>query len=248
MIAAPKLLCSECQHENEPERVYCHNCGGRLDRSAVVPTKEKRKETHKRVSRMFDAKRAKIRAAIIRTIKSIIGAAAVAVLVEMAMAPDLPPPTKNVILVSQIRSELEQAVNRHRPIEITYDEQQVNAYLSAALKTKKSALDKPFLEFRRVVVGLNEGAFKVTTERSAFGYSIFTGALYSVAINGGKFAVEPKGGWIGRMPIHPKAMHYGSVVFADMWKALEQESRMVSKFSTIQFHDKHASLAIVAAQ
>ena len=33
-----KLICPECQHENEPERMYCHSCGARLDRSKLAPT------------------------------------------------------------------------------------------------------------------------------------------------------------------------------------------------------------------
>lgn len=62
MIAtAPKLLCPECQRENESERVYCHDCGARLDRSAVAPTKEPPKDTHKRLKKFFDPQRARIR-------------------------------------------------------------------------------------------------------------------------------------------------------------------------------------------
>ena len=30
-----KLVCPDCRHENEPERIYCHNCGARLDRSGA---------------------------------------------------------------------------------------------------------------------------------------------------------------------------------------------------------------------
>ena len=31
--STPKLTCGQCGYENEPERVYCHNCGTKLDRS-----------------------------------------------------------------------------------------------------------------------------------------------------------------------------------------------------------------------
>ena len=31
-----KLVCPECQRQNEPERIYCHDCGARLDRSALA--------------------------------------------------------------------------------------------------------------------------------------------------------------------------------------------------------------------
>ena len=29
------LVCPDCQHENEPQRIYCHSCGARLDRSKL---------------------------------------------------------------------------------------------------------------------------------------------------------------------------------------------------------------------
>jgi len=57
-----KLLCPECRRENESERVYCHDCGTRLDRAAVRFKKEPIADTHKRVKRMFDPTRAKIKA------------------------------------------------------------------------------------------------------------------------------------------------------------------------------------------
>lgn len=30
-----KLICTQCNHENEVERIYCHNCGSKLDRSQL---------------------------------------------------------------------------------------------------------------------------------------------------------------------------------------------------------------------
>ena len=35
-----KVICTECRHENEAERIYCHNCGERIERSGVL-SKEK---------------------------------------------------------------------------------------------------------------------------------------------------------------------------------------------------------------
>jgi hypothetical protein len=36
-----KLACTECQHQNEVQRIYCHNCGAKLDRSALLETRPK---------------------------------------------------------------------------------------------------------------------------------------------------------------------------------------------------------------
>jgi hypothetical protein len=50
-----KLVCAECRHENEAERIYCHNCGERLDRSAVSAQKKAQdpQEVHRRLQKML---------------------------------------------------------------------------------------------------------------------------------------------------------------------------------------------------
>lgn len=246
MIAQPKLLCSECKHENEAERVYCHHCGGRLDRSAAIPIKEKRVDTHKRVKRMFDPQRAKIRALFFRTCKTLLGAGAAAVLIQIALPPDVPPPTKNLVLVSQIRSEMENAVNRHHPVEIDLTEDQVNAYLSSALRTKKASLDKPLLDFERAFVALHEGVCAITIERSIFGYPFYAGSTYSVSLKNGTLVAAAKAGSIGRMPIHPALMQYANVAFSDVYQALDFENKLVRKFTAMELHDKRTSLSLAA--
>lgn len=42
--AMTKLVCAECRHENEAERIYCHNCGECLDRSAVSTQKKAQRD------------------------------------------------------------------------------------------------------------------------------------------------------------------------------------------------------------
>lgn len=36
-----QLPCAKCGHINEPQRVYCHNCGEKLDRTAIIQAAEK---------------------------------------------------------------------------------------------------------------------------------------------------------------------------------------------------------------
>jgi hypothetical protein len=248
MIATAKLLCPECQHENESERVYCHDCGARLDRSAVIPTKEPPNDTRKRVKKMFDPQRARIRALFFKTSKMILCAGALAMVVQMALPPDVPPPTKTLMLASQVRLDMESAITRHQPPQLDFNEDQVNAYLASALKTKQAALNKPFLDFKRAVAAFHEDMFMITVERSAFGYSIFSSSGYSVRLAEGKLAVTPKAGYIGRLPLHPQIMQVAGIIFADVWSALDRDAKLVAKFGRIEFHDKHAALSVAAAR
>jgi zinc ribbon protein len=242
-----KLICPECQHENEPERVYCHSCGAKLDRSAVAVTKEPVKDTRQRVKKMFDPTRAKIRFLFFKTSKMILGAGVLALVIQMILPPDVPEPTHALVLASQTRIDMENAIMRHQPAQLQFSEDQVNAYLASALKTKQTALNKPLLDFKRALAAFREGACTITQERSVFGLSLYASSGYSVSLNEGKIVTANCGGSIGRMPIHPKLMEFAEIMFADVWSALGPDIKLVSKFNGIEFHDKSAVLTLVGA-
>jgi hypothetical protein len=236
-----KLICPECAHENEPERVYCHSCGARLDRSALTSGKspeESFSETRRRVRNMFDPTGVKIRFWFFRTAKLILGACALAAAIQMISAPDVPPPVKPLLLISQLNLELENAVTYHRPPRLQYSEDQVNAYLAYALKSKQSALNKPFLEFQRAIAGFEENQITLTAERSLFGWSLYSSASYGVALRDGNIIASNKGGAIGRVPIHPQVMGLIDIIFADLRSALERERKLVMKMGGIEVHPK----------
>jgi predicted amidophosphoribosyltransferase len=74
-----KLVCPECQRQNEAERIYCHDCGARLDRSAlakVAPKEEDPKQTQRRLKQILDPGRVKMRLMFFKISKLILGAAA----------------------------------------------------------------------------------------------------------------------------------------------------------------------------
>ena len=51
-----KLTCGQCGYANEPERVYCHNCGSKLDRSVLPKEEAKRKEESPETARRIVAR------------------------------------------------------------------------------------------------------------------------------------------------------------------------------------------------
>lgn len=246
MIATAKLLCPECQRENESERVYCHDCGARLDRSAVAPTKEPREDTKKRVKKMFDPQRARIRALFFKTSKMILGAGVIAILIQMVSPPDVPQPTKTLVLASQVRLDMEGAIQHHQPPQLDFSEEQVNAYLASALKTKQAELNKPFIYFKRAVAVFHEDLCLLTVERSIYGFSLYSSSGYSVRVTDGKLVATPRAGYIGRMPLHPQLMEAGNIIFADVYSALNRDAKLVAKFAAVDFHDKHAVLRVAA--
>ncbi len=240
-----KLICPQCRRENEPERIYCHDCGARLDRSALAKEKPKEEdpaETHKRVTALFAPGRGKLRQRFFQGCKLLLCAFIAAVLVQILRPPDVPPRPQTAPEPAQINLELEDLAMdplHHGPLH--YSDEQVNAYLVYVLKSKQAALSK-YMQFERVVADFQENDFHFIVERSLFGYSLFTSATYGARIQNGKILTNSHGGHLGRMPIHPALMQYGSFLFADLREALDRERKSIAKLGGIEFHPKQLTL------
>jgi hypothetical protein len=240
-----KLICPECGRENEPERIYCHDCGARLDRSALAagkPVQEEAKQTQRRLRRMLNPQGALIKQRFLTVCKVILGACATAALIEMISPPEVALPGKTVVLPPQINFDLENAALYHRPPQLQYTQEQVNAYLTYTLRNKQNVLNKPLLEFKRAVVGFGEGTCSITIERSLFGYSIYNRSSYRVDLREGKISASNNGGWIGRLPLYPQIMQFTDIMLADVCSALDRERKLVAKMGGIEFHDKNVIL------
>jgi hypothetical protein len=235
-----KLVCPECQRQNEPERIYCHDCGARLDRSAlakVAPKGEDPKQTQRRLKQLLDPGRVNLRLMFFKISKLILGACALAVLIVMLLPPiDLPERVKDVEL-QQINLHLENATTSHSAVPLQYTETQVNAYLVNVTRSKQAALSK-LLQFERALVNFDEGVCRITAERSLLGFSVFHAISYNVTLQNGTLTASNNGGSIGRMPIHPMIMKFGDILFTDLWTALDREKKSVSKMGAIEFHPK----------
>jgi hypothetical protein len=231
-----KLVCAECRHENEAERIYCHNCGERLERSGAAAQKKAQdpQEAHRRLQKMLGPPNM-ARRNFFAVSKLALAAAVVAALVEIALPPELPSPSKT--FPSQIDLDLENAASNQKTGPLEYSQDQINAYLAYRLTGKKTALNKPLLTFVRATASFREGACTVAMERSLFGYSIFSRTSYRVEVGAGKISATNNGGWIGRLPIHPAIMQFGDIIFADLWSALERERKLIGKMGAISFHD-----------
>lgn len=240
-----KLICPECRRENEPERIYCHDCGARLDRSALAkekPKEEDPKDTQRRLRTMLDPQRAKLRRQFFQGSKLVLGALALAAVVQMLRAPELPAQPELSELPAQINLDLENAVMDPRSAPLRYTEEQVNAYLNYALKGKQAALGK-YLKFERAFVGLEEGVCRFTTERSLFGYSVFTAVTLAPKLENGDITAKMLGGSVGRLPVHPAMMRYGAALFGDVRAALERDCKSIAKLGSLELQPKLAVFA-----
>ena len=158
-------------------------------------------------------------------------------MIEIILPLNVPPAVKTIGAPREINFDLEKASVSRQPVSLQYSQQQVNEYLAGALKTKQAALDKPLLTFKRVLVDLGEGNIcTITIERSLFGYSVFQRASFQMKLEEGKILASNNGGWFGHLPIHPAAMKFADITFADLWSALDRERKLVAKMSGVEIH------------
>ena len=241
--AAPiQLTCPECRRDNEAERIYCHDCGARLDRSALANRKSAKAETaedlHKRMRGMFSQRRLRAKLFCFKTVKVILAACVAAAILEILIPPAVPPVVKSETLPPQINLSLEDLTESKQPKALQISENDANAYLANVIKHKKEKLNHPLLAFERAILGFSEGNCRVTIERSIFGYSIFSSGDYDVQITNGKVVATPKSAAIGRMAIHPSALPYTGFLFSDAAAVLDREHKLLNKLGSIQLHEK----------
>jgi hypothetical protein len=232
-----KLICPECRHENESERIYCHNCGARLDRTALskaAATQEQPEEAHRRLRAMFDPHCDQVRRNFFKMSKVVLAALLVAALIQMLLPPDVPARTKSIGLSAPIGIDLETASQTHGAQPLRYTQEQANAYVASTLKNKPIALSK-WPHFERAILAFDENLCRLTVERSLFGFSVYTGGAYRLAIQNGAVSAVENAGNIGRLPVHPQLMKFCGFLFSDLAKDLERERKLLAKMNRIDF-------------
>ncbi|MGH8094644.1 MAG: hypothetical protein ACREIF_14430 [Chthoniobacterales bacterium] len=245
-----KLICSDCQHENESERIYCHNCGARLDRTEIIKEKivqgASGAQAQKHLKKMFDPGRGRGKRAAAQLLKVLLGAFVCAVLILMLLPPDLPPESKTYTFAPMIDMDLVSAVSSHRTAPLVYDEAQVNSYLAGNLRRKDSPANQGIFPLRRILVQFEEGRCRINTERQLYGVPIFSGGSYRVAIEQGKIIATPTGGYIGRMLIPSSLMQVTNLLLQKAWDTMARERNSIAKFAGIEFHPQ--SVTLIAAR
>jgi len=244
-----KLVCPDCRHENEPERIYCHDCGARLERSALsnekAPDENAAARSRKHLQKMFQPGRGRGKRAAINLGKVVLGGFCLAAVIQMILPPDLPPEPKKFAFAPMINMDLVSALSSHAPAQLSYNEEQVNAYLAATVRRSNSPAREGFFPLRSIVAKFEEGICGINIERQILGLPIYSGSAYRVSIENGKITSASVSGYIGRMPIHPALMRGTEPVFGKAWETLARERNEVAKLAAIEFHPKTVLLVTV---
>ena len=137
-MASPQipLVCQACGYANESARIYCHNCGVKLDRDALIPFEKDQEEAarkkHREVIKIMSPKRGLFAKTLRMLVKTVALAAITAVLIDAILPPDgIALPTKNAeeTEAPPIDSILENLATAPAGKRIMLREADVNAYM-----------------------------------------------------------------------------------------------------------------------
>ena len=201
-----KLTCTSCQHENEVERVYCHNCGEKLDRSLlpkidITKPSEDKAKVARQVKKMMNPNRFNWRVNLKTFVLIELFAALVAAGYLVTQTPDfaqplakdkIPDPEKEV---GNLWSEL---LRQKTVVAITFAEFDVNYYLKKAVTGNAGSMG---IKFERAFAHFEPGTVTLAVQRNVWGLSLYNTAAFQPAPDGMKWTAKIDRFAIGRLTI-----------------------------------------------
>lgn len=246
-----QLICSACGFSNEPERIYCHSCGAKLDRSLIpVAETEKGRESTKaaqrRIRRMTNPGFSIAQFSRSLMIALFWGAVVAAVFLISQKPADVPEPN-NDLPRRMLHSELSEATQSPSPRAIGFSEADINTALKQSLKRAPAEGGVPGVEFQRAFAMLTPGVIHIGVQQALWGYPIYSSVAYKLAIVDGKFTPSMIGGSLGRLPIHPELMQHLDFSFRKLWSALQRERAQMEKMQNVSIRQGQVFLVTKGA-
>lgn len=235
-----KLVCTACKHENEIERVYCHNCGEKLDRSLLPQLDESQSaeamaKTGRKVKQMMNPNRF----AWVRSIKTFllieIFASVVAAGFLAVQPPENVPPMKTDRLPDLEVSDVWTGMMNTRPaVSVTFKEFDINYYLRKQVKGAEGPLG---IKFDRAFALLEPGLVTLVTQRNAWGLPLYSSAAFKPALAGGKWSADMQRIALGRLTIPAgiaKLVKLDGATLGALTKVFEKEIKQLERIEKIE--------------
>jgi len=249
MPPLPTIACKECGHVNEGERVYCHNCGAKLDRSVLLTVKQQKETPEQKQRRIKKAMSptAGLPRILLKALAQAVAAGAImALILDLVLPPPgVPPmPKKGEFLdILQLDLALENLAMAPAGVRISMKEAEINAYLNSKVRLKYDGnIFQSATAFQRTFVRLASGQIQITMQTALLDYPLYFSARYGLhidSIRNAKGEVEqgvvatPLGASIGRLHLPAQVVEYAGYVFEPLWNSLNREHRLLDHVGSI---------------
>ena len=246
MTTPTTITCKECGHSNESQRIYCHNCGVKLDRSILPPEatlEETQEDVRKRVTSTVTPQTGFFARGWQSALETLAWSILAAVLVQVCRTPDgVPVVRDDLVEKPMIPMLMNRAMLESTSTRLSISEEIANNYLGSTIKPAETGLYDKELKFLRAFVHFKKGTCEFATEQSIFDYPLYVSAIYKLQIADNKVNAICVGGSLGRMPVHPLIMQYGGVLFQTLWDVLSREHNLIDKMQLIELNEREIVL------
>jgi transcription initiation factor TFIIIB Brf1 subunit/transcription initiation factor TFIIB len=235
-----RIKCAECGYENETERVYCHNCGVKLDRSLFPkePEKPSPSKTRRRVKSLTKPNSGFFVGFWKKLFSTLLWAAFVAAIVQIVRPPrDIPKmPNTPLVEAAPISLILEDAIQKGSARPIRLSAQNVNNYLFNTVRSKANGVFKDYVKFDRAFVVANEGVLEISVQQSVMEYPFYATTFYELNMKEDGSGLDAKnvGGRFGSLPIHPLIMPFLEYPVQKLWSAMKRERRLMERLADVE--------------
>lgn len=237
MSSPATLICKECNYENELQRIHCHQCGAKLDRSTAFNEDQKRKSEKDRQKRVKNISSAKDKSAssphIVRNLfRVLIRGAATAAIILIALPPaQLPPDLQANTRIPSASATLTSLTMASAGRRESISEESINEFFRTSVQL--TPLSK-YVTFKRVFTDLEDGTIRIILQAEVFDYALYSGVTYQLKIENNKLVATPKGTNFGRLNLPAQATILTEKLFAPIWAKLTNEREQLDKLAAIE--------------
>lgn len=234
------IKCKQCGHENDLTRVFCQNCGGRLERPegaagptisgpTRVPTGPRKLKSSSPMGPLL--------AKLVRTvISTVILAALIALLIQMSRTPvDLPPAkAANELQATQTYQMLTSLVAS--PYGRGYDlsQDQINNYLAARILPAETASGVTLrAQFQRAFVMIGQGELSFFVEQKFLGVPVYMYVTGTLERSGETISFRSTGGGVGHVRFAPQLVPLLEKVIAPVAASVGDAAGVIQSASSV---------------
>lgn len=239
MASPSNLVCKECGYVNEAERVYCHGCGAKLDRTVILAEQEKktlsREEKQRQVRKLMKPRGGSfLWREIVMLPKILAWAAGAALLVLILEAPDgVPPMPKKgeAVNLPQLGDSLERLAKAPLGQGYIFREEEINAYLLKKPFRKIPEWFTGVIPLRRSFVNLESGQARLTVQADLAGYPVYIGISGQPKGDPQKgLSVAWTGLHLGRITLPAAVADLTAPALPALFDALKRERQLLAQF------------------
>lgn len=198
------ILCAGCGYDNDPTRVYCHNCGVKLERAGATTTAPTGFTHPTDVKKMKRPRTPLPWGKYFAFFFKLCAFAAVAAVLTAAFLPprDVPPPVDpDKDLAERLSALVSDASSADSPRSFAVPATDVSRWLATVVKFSPS--DGPVrIDPKRVYSVQGDGTIRIGLETSLLGAAdLYFEGDYAPVANGAGYSLQPVRYSIGRLPL-----------------------------------------------